>query len=104
MELLIIIIVIVLVIYFIGKTASGKSSPQQSQEPSYTDDEDGIVVSSGTGASIVIQVSGSEHSRFRQRRLKPVNPWTWGRRSSRQGCNPADESPAAKTWVSGLHS
>jgi tellurite resistance protein len=76
MELLIIIIVIVLVIYFIRKAASGKSSPQQSQEPSDTDDEDGIVVSSGPGASIVIQVSGAGYSRSRQRRLKPVNPDT----------------------------
>ena len=76
MELLIIIIAIVLIIYFIGKTTSSKSSSQQSQEPFCTNDEDGIVVSSGPGASIVIQVSGAGHSRFRQRILKPVNPDT----------------------------
>jgi tellurite resistance protein len=76
MEFLIIIIVIVLVIYFIRKAASGKSRPQQSQEPSDTGEDDGVVVSSGPEGSIVIQVSGAGYSRFRQRGLKPVNPDT----------------------------
>ena len=74
MKFLIIIFIVGLVAYFIGKSSSGKSSQRQTQKTKRAEsDEEGIVLSSGPGASIVVTVEGPGYRSSRTRH-KPVNP------------------------------